>query len=270
MNNNLSFEPDGIRVWRGFTAGRLLFQRKDFIANLKDIFIPQTAQQMMMLGLQSYFPAIVPKSDIRREITVPDEVALLIYPSDDCYKEAAKKNVAGRAYGALHATAFNFDQNIAIPSSKSGYPTPWVNDWEWDQSYTLMHSNPNWDTGQTSLLLANPSTELSAAEFYGAVSKTINEWLAKPRIDIDCSIICITEDYLLYWEHANIQPAGETQSVTGSLIPELCSLLETPYIRQPARTVVVPPVFTLPDFGVECEVGELLSLRVAEKGMQNN
>jgi len=265
MNKNLSFELDGIRVWRGFIAEHFFHQRDAFASNLKSIFIPQTAQQMMRLGLQSYFPAIVPKSNTLREIAIPDEVALLVYPSDADYQTAAKNNVAGRAYGALHGTAFNFNPQSAIPQSRSGYHIPWVNDWGWGQTYSLLFNSPDWHAGQTSVLLAEPSRQLSTAAFYQAVSEAIENWLHEQKIGIGASIICVDQDYLLYWEHSNSEPGNTEQPVTSSLIPRLKPLLEAPHVYQRARTVIVPPAFTIPDGGVDCEMGELLSVEVAEK-----
>lgn len=257
-------ELSGIRVWRGYRSESLLHKRQDFTDKLKTIFIPQTAQQMYPLGLQAYFPAILPETFVtgpadRSDLLIPDEVALVVYPSDEAYKQATQKSVAGRAYGLLHSTVFNFSDTSVLPRSTSDTPVPWQEDWHWDQSLALIDEPIDWQRGMTSVLLARPTSTLSPVQFCRALNDIVSGWREAPRQWVDGSVLCVNRHWLLYWEHQQLL-TGAPESE--SLMERLSSILDTPYIAKNAKLISVPPIFTNPDNGVDCEVGELLSVCV--------
>ncbi|SMF19810.1 hypothetical protein SAMN02745866_01221 [Alteromonadaceae bacterium Bs31] len=246
----------GMRVWRGFRSMDYLENRPRFLNTLKSQFIPQTAQQMMPLGLQAYFPAIVPKTACSSLRVVPDEIALVVYPSQSVYEQATQNSVAGRAYGALHGTAFNFSSDAVTPKSTSDSPLLWQPGWDYGKSYSLFPTAIDWRKGSTRVLLAQPSAELNRLQFYRALDSVVNQWRDKGSTGVDAGILCTELDWLLYWEHS---PANKSVEETqGSLIPNIAPLLETPLINAVARTVLIPPAFSLPDPGIECDEGELL------------
>jgi len=253
----------GIRVWRGY---RKLEEVDDetqaFERKLKSVFIPQTAQQLEPLGLVNYFPVLVPKADCRAEVCIPDELALVVYLSKAHYQRA-QTSIAGKAYGALHATAFNFNRDLIIPASTSDAPTAWSKAWEFDRSYCLCGEEIDWGQGSTRVLLAKPVSTLAAPSFRDALTNIVSEWLERRSETINtinASILCVNENWLLYWEHS--ESTADLDAAYGSLIPKLRSLLEEPYVLSQARKVTVPPAFTFEDDGVECDAGELLSVSV--------
>ena len=255
----------GVRVWRGYRKlEHLDGEMHAFEKQLKSIFIPQTAQQLEPLGLLNYFPVLVPKKDCRGEVRIPDELALVVYPSKTHYQRA-QTSVAGKAYGALHSTAFNFNHDLIIPASRSDAPTTWSKAWEFDRSYCLCGEEIDWGAGSTSVLLAKPAATLSVPSFREAVINTVSEWQERRSEAINiinASILCVNEDWLLYWEHS--QSTEGLGAENGSLIPKLRLLLEEPYVFSQARKVTVPPVFTFNDDGVECNAGELMSVFVGD------
>ncbi len=251
--------PDGIRVWRGFRSRRFFDNRAGFNSKIGGIFVPQTAQQMEPLGLRAYFPALLPDSLLpgnkNRLLKIPDEVALVIYPSRASYNEAVKHSVTGRAYGLLHSSVFNFN-DPKIPPSQSGYPEPWSGELHWDTPCHLASNAIDWRSGVTHLLAARPDHNMTAENFLEQLNNIIHGWMLKAEKKVNGSIICASSEYLLYWEHS------DTGTKEGSLLPLLQKILETPYLNSAARSVIVPPAFYQPDEGVDISAGDFLDVRV--------
>ena len=252
--------PCGLRVWRGFRSRSYFNKRDNFDKIIREVFIPQTAQQMEPLGLCAYFPALLPNSipagSNDQFLKIPDEVALVVYPSIESYQRAVTSSVAGRAYSLLHWPVFN-GNDPEIPPSQSAHPEPWAGSLVWDEPSYLIDDAIDWRSGVTQLLVARPLFSMTANTFLEKLNTTINDWLLKRACNINGSIISACPDYLLYWEHR------ESDCDNGSLLPLLLELLETPYINTQARPIAIPPAFHEPDDGVDIKVGECLDVRVA-------
>jgi NAD-dependent dihydropyrimidine dehydrogenase PreA subunit len=214
---------------------------------------------MEPLGLSAYFPALLPDSipfgSNDRFLKIPDEIALVVYPSQEEYENAIKNSVAGRAYGLLHWPVFN-GKDPEIPPSKSGHPEPWAGQLNWDTPCYLAPEAIDWRSGITRLLAARPAHKMSADSFLDQLNDIIRGWLLKRDKNINGSIICACPDYLLYWEHQ------ENDTQEGSLLPLLLDILETPYIHSDAKPVIVPPAFHNPDAGVKISSGDFFDVRV--------
>jgi len=259
-------QPDfsGIRVWRGFRSKAYLGdsdKRKDFIKALNEVFIPQTAQQMMPLGLEAYFPAISHEFDKHADFFVPDEVALVIYPRAAVYERAAKLTVAGRAYGALHGTVFNFSGEAGLPISGSIAPEAWRAGWEWDRAYSLLSETIQWHSGSVSVLLAKPRSDRGGLTFYREVDRVVTKWKSETRRTIDGGILYTNRDWLLYWEHC-VDGTSVSARDSESLIPRFREFLQAPNVDAKAKPIAVPPAFTQDDKGVSCVEGELLNVSI--------
>lgn len=224
-------KPEGIRVWRGFRSRSFFDDRPGFDKIVGGVFVPQTAQQMTPLGLRAYFPALLPDSippdSNDRFLKIPDEIALVVYPSKAHYDRAVNLSVAGRAYGLLHWPVFN-GNDPGIPPSRSGHPDPWTGALCWDSPCYLVDDAIDWHAGVTQLLAARPAFKLAAEDFLEQLNNIIRGWLLKRDNYINGSIICASPDYLLYWEHR------EVESDRDSLLPLLLALLEAPYINSTA------------------------------------
>ncbi len=251
--------PDGIRVWRGFRSRSYFDNRAKFDKIVGSIFVPHTAQQMEPLGLSAYFPALLPDSipagSNDRFLKIPDEIALVVYPSKEKYDSAVKLSVAGRAYSLLHWPVFNFN-DPEIPRSQSGHPEPWSGELNWDAPCYLVPDAIDWRSDVTRLLVARPTHNLSKEDFLKKLNNIIRGWLLKRDKNIDGSIICACPEYLLYWEHRNM----DTEQ--NSLLPLLLEMVEEPYLNNVASPVIVPPAFHEPDKGVEMCAGDFLNVRV--------
>jgi hypothetical protein len=251
--------PDGIRVWRGFRSRSFFDNRSGFDSIVGSIFVPQTAQQMEPLGLRAYFPALLPDSippgSNDQFLKIPDEVALVVYPSKEEYQQAVNLSVSGRAYSLLHWPVFN-GNDPEIPPSRSGHPEPWSGALNWDQPCYLAPDAIDWRSGVIRLLVARPLRNIEPDDFLQRLNDIIRGWLLKRDANFDGAIICASHDYLLYWEHR----AVDTEQ--GSLLPLLLGLLEAPYLNSAACPVIVPPAFHQPDTGVAMKAGDFLDVRV--------
>ena len=96
-------------------------------------------------GLQAYVPSVLPPSDHPQ---VPDEIALVFYPSRQCYRQASHASVAGRAYGALHGTVFSFQARQGRPASHSDFPASFADRPEQSGPVQLFDSGGCWQQGE--------------------------------------------------------------------------------------------------------------------------
>ena len=254
-------EPGGIRVWRGFRSSEFYKDRPGFDKLIGSVFVPHTAQQMYPLGLAAYFPTLLPDTFVDtssiRALCVPDEIALVVYPSKAAYDQAVRNSVAGRAYGLLHWPMFNF-KDPEIPKSQSSHPTKWCATCEFDIPYFLRPDTIDWHSGSTKLFVGLPPKNSDANKFLDEVSSHVNQWLRLSNPNVVGSILCVSEHYVLLWEHySNEDPCG-------SLMHSLDKLCDTVLVTKLATTVSVPPAFTMSDCGISLNVGDIVDVRCPE------
>jgi len=254
MNNpiaNTKVHPSSIRVWLGFRSEAYRERREAFYKMLSETFIPVTVQQMSPLGLTSYFPIIMPASSNH----FPDELALVAYPSPSLYRSATRETVVGRAYGALHSVAFNFNQESDIPHSTSAFPVPFDALWAFDKPYYLLNDSISWREGQTLVHVAKFSQEQGAPCRHD-IAERVERWRASRPKGVDGSIFRVQDNYLIYWEHY--------QSLEGrrdSLLDHLEDLLDPAFVSETSVITQVLPMYSTPDPGVDTQVGVLMDVR---------
>ena len=147
---------DPVRVFRG--RKKTGVRRDIFVEHLGQLFMPFTVQMQRQYGLTAYLPAVLPES---KESTIPDEVALVFYRTQQCYHEA-KRSVGGRAYNELHELVFD------MPASRSGFPkllaadeiTP-------DQPYHLFERSIDWQNGYCRLFVGTRKADVTARRLSG-------------------------------------------------------------------------------------------------------
>lgn len=94
---------------------------------------------MSPLGLTAYMPLVLPRE---KTLGFPDEIALVFYDSDLQYNTAAHHTSAGRAYGRLHNTLFDFN----TCKSKSDFPIQYLDNIIPLQPYFLFGGDNNWQS----------------------------------------------------------------------------------------------------------------------------
>jgi hypothetical protein len=181
---------DSVRVFRGRKNAGV--PRDIFVERLAKLFMPFTVQMQAQYGLTAYLPAVLPES---KESTIPDEVALVFYRTQECYHEA-KRRVGGRAYSELHELVFD------MPASRSEFPkllaadeiTP-------DQPYHLFERCIDWQTGYCRLFVGTRKADLASNNFLAGVAKAARRVQADPQ-SLDAAIFSATSDWVVWWDHS--------------------------------------------------------------------
>jgi hypothetical protein len=181
---------DSVRVFRG--RKKTGVRRDIFVEHLGQLFMPFTVQMQRKYGLTAYLPAVLPES---KESTIPDEVALVFYRTQQCYHEA-KRSVGGRAYNELHELVFD------MPASRSGFPkllaadeiTP-------DQPYHLFERSIDWQNGYCRLFVGTRKADIGSDAFLAGVAKAARRVQADPR-SLDAAIFSATTDWVVWWDHS--------------------------------------------------------------------
>ncbi len=220
----------GIRVWRGYRHASL--DRPGFQKQLSQTFIPVTVQWLEPMGLCGYFPALLPELS-----GLPDELALVIYPSIGAYEEVSHTCPTGRAYGQLHGTLFAFGEG----SSHSDFPTVWQDELSPGQSYSLNVSACSWRGQNVSLWVAQYD-ELDASH--------LKAWLSQQTRPM---IVALEPGYFFCWY------VGEV------MVPDIKGLRSC--FHASAQRVNAFPQGTLSDPGVPIAVGECLDVRLSGVGI---
>ena len=180
---------NAVRVFRG--RKRPALKRPNFLNKLATVFMPMTIQMQRLYGLTAYLPAVPPSNE---NPILPDEVALVFYRTPGAYQES-KRCVGGRAYSDLHELVFD------IAESASEFPELFDGKVKFDQPYHLFNMSVDWQSGSTRLYLGTRLVELKPEAFGAGIAK-IATTLQQSRGDQDAVIFCVSEDYLVWWEHS--------------------------------------------------------------------
>ena len=194
---------DSVRVFRGRKKADT--QRDLFVRRLGEVFMPITVQMQRLYGLTAYLPAILPES---KESTIPDEVALVFYRTQACYREA-KRCIGGRAYSELHELAFD------MSASSSGFPkllaadeiTP-------DQPYHLFERSIDWQAGYTRLFVGTRKTNAGSDAFLAGVAKVARHVQTDPH-SLDAAIFSATGNWVVWWDHSRGPTTSTVQYLDG-------------------------------------------------------
>lgn len=201
--------PDAARVWSGFRLEGMTTKR--FRETLADTFIPSTASLVPELGLNSYLPAILPDD---KPDSVPDEIALVYYESQDVY-QAARNTLAGRIYAKLHGIAF-----AGWPQSWSDFPELLGKSVENEQPYYLFEEAIDWQRGVSRVLVATRKEADDDAAFRKAIYGALDRLRKKRPKGLENVVLSVKEGCLVWWEHWKDAKAARTRaskSLEGSL-----------------------------------------------------
>jgi len=213
--------PDAVRVWRGF---RLQTEMPpDFLQALGTIFIPATAILQRLYGLAAYLPTVLPVS---KPNGVPDEIALVFYNSQQAYADTTLI-VAGRTYSALHKTVF------AFPASLSGFPVMLGSKLALDTPYFLFSDSVDWQGGFAQVYVGARDPAMPVETFSAGIRKFLQTLKKKRPAGMDGAIACVSEQYVVYWEHWK----NETASLKGR-IADLAGLSQRVLLQPHAPTPI--------------------------------
>ena len=181
---------DSVRVFRG--RKRADTRRDTFVQRLGQVFMPVTVQMQRLYGLTAYLPAVLPES---KDSTIPDEVALVFYRTQECYHEA-KRSIGGRTYSELHELAFD------MSASRSEFPILLAADEiAPDQPYHLFEQSIDWQTGFSRLFVGTRKAGTGSDAFLAGVANVARQVQADPRT-LDAVIFSATSDWVVWWDHS--------------------------------------------------------------------
>lgn len=215
------------RIWLGYAQPNL--ERQYFHKQLGCVFMPATVQIMGKLGMQSYIPAVLPKRE-----NLPDEIALVFYPSPEAYSRACKETCGGRAYGALHQSLFQF------PRSRSSFPKSYTDELlaNGEKFFILFDVQPNWQTGNVlSEVLGNDKD--TEAEFLRKAAQFVEKIEHWRDDDLTGVYLYIEKPLVICWSCWRSEAKGLAAHFPGDVIASI-----------PARPAGVPELFA-PDPGVD-------------------
>jgi hypothetical protein len=116
----------------------------------------------------------------------------------DCRTQGAcqesKRCVGGRAYSDLHELVFD------IAASASEFPELFGKV-KFDQPYHLLNTSVDWQSGSTRRYIGTRLVEVKPDAFVAGIGKIATTLQQSPG-DQDSVIFCVSEDYLVWWEHS--------------------------------------------------------------------
>lgn len=114
MIPTIPIHASSFRVFRGYK--KLDITEEAFLKDLGQTFMPGTPLMLRELGLAAYLPSVLPQASEARDL--PDEVAIIAYPSREQYAWVRNQTVVGRMYTYTHHAVFD------MAKSRSVFPEP--------------------------------------------------------------------------------------------------------------------------------------------------
>ncbi|CZF81439.1 hypothetical protein GCE9029_02610 [Grimontia celer] len=251
--------PNGIRVWQGYRSQQYQGNTQGFLEKLGQIFIPITMQLMSPMGLRMYYPALVPQAPDCRQIRLPDEIALVGYPSQQMYFDASRHTVAGRAYSSLHETVFNFSAGTT-PASFSDFPIayPGASEFQWKIPYYFSGEAIDWHGLYVGVLIWMwPDDALdNKTQVATALLDLCNQRITGNRNLFEI-IAVLQEDYGILWF------ASDALSWPDSIIHFLGDRQCNIAMQAFHDIANISPLFSEDDDGLKVSVGQALDVRLS-------
>lgn len=252
MARKLAVPFDSVRVWRGFKAKEL--SRIQFCKKLGEVFIPVTVHLQVPMGLTAYLPAVLPEE---KPEFLPDEVALVFYSSREEYKKTFA-TTAGRAYGLLHSSVFDFQPQ----KSHSDFPQLWEKEVVFHRPYSLLAKDADWYGGRSRIFIGIRNGAISAAEFVRRFAEILNHARTNGGHGLDGAYFVITEDYLLFWEHW-----ADDSSEAAVGLSRLFGDIAVPVLVREAEKIGIPAQIHDEYPGLPIKGGECLNIQFEQKAL---
>jgi hypothetical protein len=230
---------NAVRVWCGRRNNGL--QQDQFLKRFGDMLMPLTVEMQHSDGAHAHLRAVLPAD---RPATVPDEIALVFYKSQEAYENAMRALPGGRWYRDFHAQVFNLD------TSDSGFPNLLQGVFELNKPWHLFTNRVDWKTGVVQIYVGVRKDSISV-EIYRAAIEVAARSRQEVYESVDGAVLFAAEDYLIYWQHS---PLG----VAGSLSLEAVA---DSVFKESARQVVVPVRFSEVFAGIPLRGGEFFNMQ---------
>jgi len=180
--------PTALRVFIGYRRSDLPVDR--FRQLLGNSFMPGTPYMLQPLGLAAYLPGVVQKDE--KTQTLPDEFAIIAYPSQEKWHQIMNETLRGRVYNQTHGGVYDGARSHAsFPVDLDRLPAHATD------PYYLFDTTTDWQCGRTSVFVA------AGANARGPVrSKLANARPALRDAGADQCIAATGDDWVLLWLHS--------------------------------------------------------------------
>jgi hypothetical protein len=206
-----------LRVFTGYRKPDLPADR--FRQLLASAFMPGTPYMLQPLGLAAYLPAVTAKDD-KTQPTVPDEFAIIAYPSQEKWRQIMNDTLRGRVYNQTHGGVYDAKSHASFPVSLDRLPV------QATDPYYLFEVATDWQAGRTAVFIATgPSARAAARSAVLQARPTLN------NAGIDQCVVTAGDDWVILWLHS--LSGDPTPLLTTSFVPGL-----TPLAAMQARRIV--------------------------------
>jgi hypothetical protein len=215
MNPNnsqkLTANPEAIRIFWGYKKEGV--EKGSFYKDLGETFMPGTPYVLAPSGLNGYLPAVL---DLDSALKLPDEVALIVYPTVDLYNEARQNSLMGRIYTYSHEGVFDMKQSRGqFPGTvESPVKHNSIDRWAW----YVFGNNFDWQRGN-SRLLALSSTGKNIYEWLLLFSKEMKPKLSE--LGVDEIVIMSTASFATVWFYSEQTDLSFDLSAIGLSDPDI-------------------------------------------------
>ena len=172
MSSNINYAtpPNAIRVFAGYASERFTLtdsdteeevanKRTEFFSELGNTFMPGTPLMQAPLGLAAYLPAVIqPEKSWYLPDRLPDEVAIIVYSSQDDYAFFRSNSLSRRMYTRSHFAAFNMGASLALFPGNVDNPTILSRDEMECYAWYLFEDNHDWQKGETRTVILRPQS----------------------------------------------------------------------------------------------------------------
>jgi hypothetical protein len=190
LNSNLKLtaNPDSIRIFWGYKKEGI--EKTAFYKELGETFMPGTPYVLAPMGLNGYLPAVL---NLDENSMLPEEVALIAYPTVELYNESRQNSLVGRIYTYSHEGVFDMKKSRGQFPGPVDKPVkhPDFERWAWYVS----GENLDWQRGNSRLLVM--SSEKDIFQMLLLFSKKIKSSLRKNGIDE--IIVMATSSFATIW-----------------------------------------------------------------------
>jgi hypothetical protein len=228
--------PTAMRVFQGYQNPQL--SPADFLRDVGQTFMPGTPYMLAPLGCAAYIAGVI----VADEPELPNEFALIAYPSPEVWQYASTTTLRGRLYTQTHAGVYEVPRShadfpVRIDDFAPGSPKP----------YYLADELVDWQLGVTAAIIgAKQNRQQPALEFLSLAWDTVRA--ARGSLDrdgVDQMIVMPGETFVIAWAHFRTPPDD-------AVLQQLGAMFSGPLVRHvatvPAERVVCrdePPAVTL-------------------------
>lgn len=164
---------------------------KEFRDLINEWLIPATTSCCAESSLVAYMPLLTEEG--KKPASIPDEIALIVYSSEDAYKKtrADKKNIEAYTYGPLHGDVFDMAKsNSLVPTAYAGKV-----DLNPAAAYDVLSTPVDWQKGYTFVRIALLNQKANLERHLSDVKANA------AKLNLMGYVVLVTKDYIVEYQN---------------------------------------------------------------------